>query len=245
MKRLEEATVQRQAVGNDTGKGLMKQHQPELKSSGPRGGGANTGFRIAPPGRGGVRLYTAPPASRRFPAPTPTKPWPWHRMALGGRCGSYLLAGPRRRRQKIRGPGGRHRRVCSQRAGGAELGPRAGLGRLREDAGGRVAEGSGPRAQRRARGEVRGSRGAKRASPRWSLAFWETSSPRSSLTDSAPDDLPSLPPSSQDPPGFASGGLLFVFPGSLPLGAAGRNGPQLGGPSARPPHLRAEPRHGV
>lgn len=78
-------------------------------------------------------------------------------------------------------------------------------------------EGGGPRAHSRARGEVRGSRSAKRASPSWSLAFWETSSLRSKLTDSAPDDLPFLPPSSQDPSLLSSGVLLFVFPVSIPL----------------------------
>ena len=113
MKRLEEATLHRQAVGNDTRKGLRKQHQPELKPSGPRGGGANTGFRIAP-----AHL----PLSWQW-APTPTKPWPWHRMALGGRSRSYLLAGPRKHR-KIRGLGGTRRCGCSQRVGGRELAPR-------------------------------------------------------------------------------------------------------------------------
>lgn len=91
------------------------------------------------------------------------------------------------------------------------------LRRLGEHAGGRVVEGGGPRAHSRARGEVRGSRSAKRASPSWSLAFWETSSLRSKLTDSAPDDLPFLPPSPQDPSLLSSGVLLFVFPVSIPL----------------------------
>ena len=117
------------------------------------------------PGEAGCAFIQHLPLPGAFQRPPPTKPWPWHRMALGGRCGSYRLAGPRSRRRKIRGPGGRHRRVCSPRAGGAERGPRAGLGRA----------GSGGK-----RGsEVRGSRGAKRASPSWSLPFWETSSPRS------------------------------------------------------------------
>ena len=137
-------------------------------------------------------------------------------MALGGRSRSYLPAGPRKHR-KIRGPEARAGAAAPRGWEARSLRPGSGLGRLGEDAGGRVAEGGGPRAHSRARGAVRGSRRAKRASPSWSLAFWETSSPRPKLTDSAPDDVPFLPPSSQDPSLLTSGGLPFVFPVSIPL----------------------------
>ena len=114
MKRLEDATLHRQAVGNDTGKGLMKQHQPELKPSGPWGGGANTGFRIAP-------------RTSRFHGSELSSTHPHQALTLaqnGPRRPQQILpAGRSQEAPQDSRAGGTRRRRCSQRVGGAELAP--------------------------------------------------------------------------------------------------------------------------
>lgn len=121
-------------------------------------------------------------------------------LAFGSRGRSYLMAVTAKHR-KVR-KRRKHWRDCSRRAEGKEPRPRARLGRLGEGTGewaGSWAEEGSLRAETKAGGEVVGSRRVTRSSPSWCLAFSETNSPWSKLTDLAPlAPHPFIPPSSHD-----------------------------------------------